>query len=77
MRPFVRIRDGKWIGGIALGLAYYCGIDVRLIRIGLTALAWLTQGGLALIPLYLILMWCTPMVATPADRPQRNLSNDD
>lgn len=77
MRPFVRIASGKWIGGIALGLAYYTGIDVRLIRIGLTAAAMLPQGGLALIPLYLILMVCTPIAASPADLPQRDPASHD
>ena len=67
MRRFVRIRDGKMILGVGLGLAHYFNCDVRLVRIGLVALAWLNAAGLAVIVLYLILAACTPMVATPAD----------
>lgn len=71
MRSYVRVRDGKFIGGVALGLAWYSGIDVRIVRIALTALAMLTTGGLVVVVLYLILMFTTPIVATPADLPSR------
>lgn len=71
MRPYCRIREGKWISGIALGLAYYWRIDVRLIRIALVALACLTNGGLAVVVLYFVLAFATPQVASSADLPRQ------
>lgn len=36
--PLVRPRRGRWVGGVAAGVARHLGLDVRLVRLGFVAL---------------------------------------
>lgn len=54
IKRLVRPREGRWLGGVALGMADYLGIDVTVVR-----LFWIflfIPGGLpGLLPY--IVMW--------------------
>lgn len=64
-KKLLRDPDGRILGGVAAGLAYYFGIDVIWIR--LLFLVLLFTGGLALL-IYLILWLVVPKARTTTDR---------
>lgn len=60
--PLVRPREGRLIGGVALGLAAHLGLPVRWVRIGLVLSAAVGGSGALL---YLWLWAFVPMSQTP------------
>lgn len=55
-----RSRSDKWISGVLGGLSEYFGIDSTLLRLGYLALAFLVDGGTALIA-YIVLSIVVPL----------------
>ena len=53
--------EGRMLGGVAMGVARYLGIDVTLVRI---ALAVLTVMGGSAIPVYLVAWLLVPEEGT-------------
>ena len=64
-RRFVRIETGKKIGGVCTGLAEYFGLDVTLVRVLFSVLAF---GYGAAILAYAILWIAAPMGAPASPR---------
>lgn len=64
-KKLLRDPDGRILGGVASGLAYYFGIDVIWVR--LLFLVLLFTGGLALL-LYVLLWILVPKAQTTTDR---------
>ncbi|WFE36213.1 PspC domain-containing protein [Micromonospora sp. WMMD975] len=64
-RFWCRIDEGKWFGGVCLGIAAYGGFGVDWVRTVVLLLTLLTGGALA-VP-YLVLLLLLPVVPTVAD----------
>ena len=64
-RFWCRIEDGKWFGGICLGLAAYGSFRVDWVRTVVLLLTLFTGGILAVV--YLILLLMLPVVPTVAE----------
>lgn len=64
-RFWCRIQDGKWFGGICLGLAAYASFRVDWVRTVVLILTLFTGGILAVV--YLILLLVLPAVPTLAE----------
>ncbi|MCG5461980.1 PspC domain-containing protein [Micromonospora sp. MED01] len=64
-RFWCRIDEGKWFGGLCLGIAAYGGFRVDWVRTVVLLLTVLT-GGLLAVP-YLVLLLVLPAVPTVAD----------
>lgn len=61
-RRFCRIEQGKWIGGVCVGLATRSGIRVGWVRAIFVLAAVFTSGVMALV--YLALMFALPALRT-------------
>lgn len=57
-----RIREGKMIGGVCMGLSAYFDIDVVLVRIIFIALLFITHGAMVLA--YIVMMLVIPKAKT-------------
>ncbi|MFC0526442.1 PspC domain-containing protein [Phytohabitans kaempferiae] len=68
-RFFCRINDGKWFGGICLGIAAYGEFDVDWVRT-VVLLLTLFSGGLLGVA-YLILLLVLPVVPTVTEYERR------
>ncbi len=68
-RFFCRIRDGKWIGGVCLGLAAYGGFSVRWVRLAAVVAALFSLGVAVL--LYLVLLLVLPEVPSVEEYERR------
>lgn len=64
-RFWCRINEGKWFGGVCLGIAAYGGFRVDWVRTVVLLLTLLT-GGLLAAP-YLVLLLVLPVVPTVTD----------
>ncbi|MGW4680935.1 PspC domain-containing protein [Micromonospora taraxaci] len=64
-RFWCRINEGKWFGGVCLGIAAYGGFRVDWVRTVVLLLTMLTGGFLA-VP-YLVLLLVLPVVPTVTD----------
>jgi signal transduction histidine kinase/phage shock protein PspC (stress-responsive transcriptional regulator) len=61
--PLVRQRDGRFIGGVAAGLAVHLGLPVKLVRIAFVALSFPFGAGVAAY----VFLWATMRLARPGD----------
>lgn len=68
-RFWCRIDEGKWFGGVCLGIAAYGGFRVDWVRT-VVLLLTLVTGGLLGIP-YLVLLLVLPVVPTVTDYQRR------
>ena len=68
-RFWCRIDEGKWFGGVCLGIAAYGGFRVDWVRTVVLLLTLLT-GGLLAVP-YLVLLLFLPAVPTVTDYERR------
>ncbi|MEV4625043.1 PspC domain-containing protein [Micromonospora sp. NPDC049523] len=64
-RFWCRINEGKWFGGVCLGIAAYGGFRVDWVRTVVLLLTLLTGGLLAVV--YLVLLLMLPVVPTVTD----------
>lgn len=71
-RFWCRIEEGRWFGGVCLGVAAYGHFRVDWVRT-LTLLLALVTGGIIAIA-YLVLLLRLPVVPTMQDYERRRLS---
>lgn len=64
-RFWCRISEGKWFGGVCLGIAAYGGFRVDWVRTVVLLLTMFTGGLLAVA--YLVLLLVLPVVPTVGD----------
>lgn len=53
--------EGKW-KGVCAGIADYVGVDVTLVRVGVVAMTFVTQG--AMLIAYVLTAWLAPKKPT-------------
>lgn len=68
-RFFCRITEGRWIGGVCLGLAAYGGFDVRWVRLAAVVAALFSLG--VAIVVYLLLLLVLPEVPSVEEYERR------
>jgi phage shock protein PspC (stress-responsive transcriptional regulator) len=69
-RFWCRINEGKWFGGVCLGIAAYGGFRVDWVRTVVLLLTLLTGGLLAVA--YLVLLLVLPVVPTVTETVTRS-----
>lgn len=66
-----RVDEGKWIAGVATGLAAKLGVDVTIVRVVFAAISVFWGGGIALY----ILLWLIMPRPTGGTVAEEGLSN--
>jgi phage shock protein C len=58
-KRFMRVREGKVIGGVTTGIAHYFGIDPVVVRLALIFL-FVATGFVPLMVAYIAAVMCVP-----------------